>query len=133
MVKSTASENENHELFWAVRGAGAAFGVATEFVIRAYKQGNLVWDGMLAFPPYALPSILDCANHVINVSKGEATMVVGFGTPQADLEPYIMTVVFYNGPEQSAKTLFEPILKLEPLLNTTAMIPYPAPCNECLS
>lgn len=123
---TTVSESQNPELFWAIRGAGAAFGVATEFVFRAYKQENLVWGGMLAFPTDQLPTILECANNVIKVSKGEATIMVGFSTPQPDLQPYILTVVFYNGPEQSAKTLFEPILKLDPVLNTTAMIPYPA-------
>ncbi|CAD6439888.1 4cea01ae-853c-4aa6-89f7-956b08009338 [Sclerotinia trifoliorum] len=121
----SVSERQNPELFWAIRGAGAAFGVVTEFVFRAYKQENLVWAGMLAFPPDKLSSILECANHVIEVSKGEATIMVGFTTPQPDLPPCILTVVFYNGPEQSAKALFEPILKLDPLLNTTAMIPYP--------
>ncbi|APA07901.1 hypothetical protein SS1G_00485 [Sclerotinia sclerotiorum 1980 UF-70] len=121
----TVSERQYPELFWAVRRAGAASGVVTEFVFRAHKQENLVWASMLAFPPDKLSSILECANHVIDVSKGEATTMVGFATPQLDLPSCIMTVVFYNGPEQSAKALFEPILKLDPLLNTTAMIPYP--------
>ncbi|RAL61629.1 hypothetical protein DID88_002698 [Monilinia fructigena] len=53
----TVSERESPELFWAVRGAGAAFGVATEFVLRAYKQENLVWGGMLAFSPDKLAAI----------------------------------------------------------------------------
>ncbi|KAA8572580.1 hypothetical protein MFRU_003g02310 [Monilinia fructicola] len=121
----TVSERENAELFWAVRGAGAAFGVATEFVLRAYKQENLVWGGMLAFPPDNLTAILTCANHVIKVSKGEATIMVGFSTPQPD-QQCIMVVVVYNGAEEPAKRLFEPILRLDPLLDTTAMIPYPA-------
>ncbi|KAI9651264.1 hypothetical protein NHQ30_001302 [Ciborinia camelliae] len=119
------SEKENPELFWAIRGAGAAFGVATEFVLRAYKQENLVFAGMLGFTPDKLSAVLECANHVGEVSKGEATIMVGFITPKPD-QACVMAVVFYNGPEESAKTLFEPILKLDTLLNTTAMIPYAA-------
>lgn len=33
-----ASESENSDLFWALRGAGASFGVITEFVIKTHPQ-----------------------------------------------------------------------------------------------
>jgi FAD/FMN-containing dehydrogenase len=38
-----ASEEENTELFWAIRGAGAAFGVVTSLKLRTYSQKNQVW------------------------------------------------------------------------------------------
>ncbi len=40
--------NSTHEpdLFWAARGAGQAFGVATNFVLQAYEQKNEVFAGM---------------------------------------------------------------------------------------
>jgi FAD/FMN-containing dehydrogenase len=38
----TASHTENEDLFWAVRGAGACFGVATKFVYRAHEQKNQI-------------------------------------------------------------------------------------------
>ena len=34
-----ASESENSELFWAIRGTGGGFGVITEMVFKAYEQG----------------------------------------------------------------------------------------------
>jgi FAD/FMN-containing dehydrogenase len=35
----TASESENSDLFWAIRGTGGGFGVVTELVFKAYDQG----------------------------------------------------------------------------------------------
>jgi len=38
-----ASAQENPELFWAVRGAGANFGVATAFEFEVYDVGDVGW------------------------------------------------------------------------------------------
>lgn len=35
----TASEDENPDLFWAIRGTGGGFGVITEITFKAYEQG----------------------------------------------------------------------------------------------
>jgi hypothetical protein len=37
-LKVTASESENAELFWALRGAGQNFGIVVEITIKVYKQ-----------------------------------------------------------------------------------------------
>ncbi|KAL8920586.1 MAG: hypothetical protein Q9172_004442 [Xanthocarpia lactea] len=39
------SPNENEDLFWAIRGAGQSFGVATSFTYRAFEQPNPVFAG----------------------------------------------------------------------------------------
>jgi hypothetical protein len=46
-----ASEHENADLFWAVRGGGGNFGVITEFVFQLYPLGPEV---MFCAPIYAL-------------------------------------------------------------------------------
>ena len=46
-----ASDDENSDLFWAMRGAGANFGVAVSFEIDAHPVGAQVGFAMLVFAP----------------------------------------------------------------------------------
>jgi hypothetical protein len=43
----TASDQENPDLFWAIRGGGGNFGVATEFEFRLHEVGPMVRLGLL--------------------------------------------------------------------------------------
>lgn len=48
--KLKASETENSDLFWAVRGGGGNFGVVTLFDFKLHKVGPEVFTGFLVFP-----------------------------------------------------------------------------------
>src|SRR5215213_8494390 len=45
-----ASEAENADLFWAVRGGGGNFGVATSFEYRLFPVGPTITGGLVAHP-----------------------------------------------------------------------------------
>jgi FAD/FMN-containing dehydrogenase len=48
--KVRASEKENADLFWAIRGGGGNFGVVTEFEFKLHPVGPEILGGLLVFP-----------------------------------------------------------------------------------
>src|SRR5215467_6772425 len=45
-----AAKEENSDLFWAVRGGGGNFGIATSFEYQLHPVGPTVTGGLIAFP-----------------------------------------------------------------------------------
>jgi FAD/FMN-containing dehydrogenase len=45
-----ADENENDDLFWALRGGGGNFGVATTLEYRLHEVGPAITGGLIAYP-----------------------------------------------------------------------------------
>ncbi len=45
-----ASENENADLFWAIRGGGGNFAVVTQFEFKLHEVGPEILAGLIVFP-----------------------------------------------------------------------------------
>ncbi len=56
--KMKASENENNDLFWALRGGGGNFGVVTQFEFQLHSVGPEVLAGLIVFPFEQAKSVL---------------------------------------------------------------------------
>jgi FAD/FMN-containing dehydrogenase len=56
--KLKASEKENTDLFWAIRGGGGNFGVVTQFEFKLHPVGPEILAGLLVFPFKEAKSIL---------------------------------------------------------------------------
>jgi FAD/FMN-containing dehydrogenase len=48
--KVRASEKENSDLFWALRGGGGNFGVVTQFEFQLFPVGPKILAGLMVFP-----------------------------------------------------------------------------------
>lgn len=59
----SASEHQNSELFWAIRGGGCNFGVVTDFVFRLHKQRATVYSGMMIFPPPLVDQVIEVTSN----------------------------------------------------------------------
>jgi FAD/FMN-containing dehydrogenase len=53
-----ASESENPDLFWAIRGGGGNFGIVTSFEFRLHKIGPEVLSGLIVHPLSAAQDVL---------------------------------------------------------------------------
>ena len=48
--KIKASEKENNDLFWAIRGGGGNFGVITQYEFKLHPVGPEILAGLFVFP-----------------------------------------------------------------------------------
>lgn len=68
-----ASEAENPELFWALRGGGGNFGVVTAFEFRLHKLGKEVFSGLVVHPLSAAEAVLKAYRQALEVTPDELT------------------------------------------------------------
>ena len=54
----TASDTQNPELFWAIRGGGGNFGIVTSFTFRLHPVGPEVLSGLIVHPLSAAGDVL---------------------------------------------------------------------------
>ncbi|USP82809.1 hypothetical protein yc1106_10083 [Curvularia clavata] len=120
----TASKTSNEDLFWAVRGAGANFGVVTSFTYQAYDQRPHVFAGTMVFLPDKIPEIVEFSNKFHTSNDGNQAFLFGFAAPPPANAPVIMCMLFHNGTEEEAKDFFSEVFKIGPVADMTAMVPY---------
>ncbi|KAJ5782045.1 FAD-binding domain-containing protein [Penicillium paradoxum] len=117
-----ASGSQNPDLFWAVRGAGAQFGVVTRFTSRVYKQDK-VWSGVLTFTPSKLPQLVSFATEFHNRDHREGhclTIAVGY-TPDG-ANRILSAIPLYHGLEEEGRKYFSELLSIGPIAESTRMM-----------
>jgi hypothetical protein len=120
----TASESENSDLFWAIRGAGQNFGVVVEFTFRAYKHPNDVFAGSLVFTSEKMATILESLNAALHYKDGKAAAQCIISQPPNTTELLVTVGIFYNGPENECRERFTGIFNLETVSADVKMMPY---------
>ncbi|PMD45106.1 putative FAD binding oxidoreductase, partial [Hyaloscypha variabilis F] len=119
----TCSEMENEDLFWAIRGAGSAFGVVTRFVFQAHEINSKVWSGMMRFESDCLSGVVDMVNKIAS-EENDGTASIAFGIFAQGGKLEIGVLVFYNGPEDEAKNYFAPLLEMPRKFDVAGMVPF---------
>ncbi|KUJ07010.1 FAD-binding domain-containing protein [Mollisia scopiformis] len=120
----TASDTSHPDLFWAIKGAGIGFGVATTFIYRAHSQKSPVWGGLMIFPKPHLGAVIQMANTVVQESEPGPVMLMGFAALPPTCQPVILALVWFNGSADEAEKYYKSLLDLGPLVNTAKEIPY---------
>jgi alkanesulfonate monooxygenase SsuD/methylene tetrahydromethanopterin reductase-like flavin-dependent oxidoreductase (luciferase family) len=118
----TASADENTDLFWAVRGAGANFGIVTSFVFEVDEIGDVGW-AQLVFDASDTARFLTGWGQVVEDSPRDTTSFLIMGAPRRG-QPQVaqvMAVVDSDSPEQIIERL-QPFANLAPLLDQAVSI-----------
>ena len=68
-----ASENENPDLFWAIRGGGGNFGIVTNFEFRLHPVGPQVLSGLVVHPFDDARKILTAYQPMLSAAPDELT------------------------------------------------------------
>lgn len=71
-----ASATENEDLFWAIRGGGGNFGIATEFVIKLVPVGPIVLGGLAFWAPDKGPELLQRYREFCKTCPDELTTIL---------------------------------------------------------
>jgi FAD/FMN-containing dehydrogenase len=76
----TASETQNSDLFWGLRGGGGNFGVVTEFTFRLHPIANRVLTVDFFYPEEAGPAVVRAFRQLAATAPAEATPTAWTGT-----------------------------------------------------
>jgi FAD/FMN-containing dehydrogenase len=129
----TVSDDQDPDLFWAVRGAGSNFGVVTSFEFRLHEVGPMV--AMVA-PMYALEDaerVVPAWRAYMDSAPDEATSTCIFWSiPAVDGFPaelhnraVVIPVTVWAGPADQGERVLQPLRELAtPLVDLSGQMPY---------
>jgi FAD/FMN-containing dehydrogenase len=115
--KIRASENENADLFWALRGGGGNFGVVTQFEFKLHPVGPEVLAGLIVFPFEQARQVLTQYREFIKSAPEDLSIwVVLRQAPPLPFLPkdvhgkeVVVLPAFYAGDVTKGKELIEPL------------------------
>jgi hypothetical protein len=112
-----ASEAENPDLFWGIRGGGGNFGVVTEFTFRLNPVGPLVLAGPIFWPMAESPRLLRFYRDWIAEAPDELMTIVihrkapplPFVPPELHGKPVVAIACCYAGPIEEGERVVGPL------------------------
>lgn len=130
----TASEDENPDLFWGLRGAGGNFGIVTSIEYRLHPVGPIVLGGMLLFEQEKAGDLFAVYRALIREAPDEFGSAFAFLTappeefvPEAlRLQPVTGVVVCHIGDQGEGAELVDALRRQGPAVDLVEPMPYVA-------
>jgi FAD/FMN-containing dehydrogenase len=113
-----ASENENTDLFWAIRGGGGNFAVVTQFEFKLHEVGPEILGGLIVFPFDQAKQVLTQYREFVESAPEELNVWAGLRkAPPMPFLPrdvhgkeVVLLGIFYIGDAAKGRKLIEPLL-----------------------
>jgi FAD/FMN-containing dehydrogenase len=131
----TASEEENPDLFWAIRGGGGNFGIVTSFEYRLHPVGPIVLAGPVFHLLEDAPAVLRVYREFIAAAPDEVTTIFELSVaPPAPFlpeevhgKPIVMVGACYAGSPDEGAEVVRPLKQLgRPIVDLLEPKPYTA-------
>jgi FAD/FMN-containing dehydrogenase len=126
-----ADPETNPDLFWAIRGGGGNFGVATRFQYRLLEVGSIV-GGMLVLP--ATPEVIASFVAEAEAAPEELSTIANvmpappmpFLPPEVHGRPVVLATLVHSGGGEAGERAVAPFRALAaPLADMIRPMPYP--------
>ena len=118
-----ASEDENADLFWGLRGAGANFGIVTAFEFALQPYDGVITHGVVTHPIERLEEVVGL--FVELVESGPDELMPTLAVARANGRPEVSISVSHSGsPEQAQRDLAELRTFGPPLADSIEVKPY---------
>jgi FAD/FMN-containing dehydrogenase len=131
----TASDGENADLFWGLRGGGGNFGVVTEFTFALHEIGPIVFGGMLMYPSALANDLLRFfRDFMADAPDGVGCALAFITAPPEDFvpepvrgRPVVGVVGCYAGPVEDGEAAYAPLREFgPPAIDLFGPMPYTA-------
>ena len=115
-----ASEEENPDLFWGLRGGGGNFGVVTAFHFRLHEVGPIVLGGMLMYPAEVGRELVRAFRDFMAQAPDEVGAALAFITaPPEEFvpepvrgKPVIGIIAVYTGDAEEGERVLAPLREM---------------------
>ena len=130
----TASQEENADLFWGIRGGSGNFGVVTDFEFQLHELGPIVLAGLALWPLERASEVFRGWRDYVDAAPDElSTACVMITAPSEDFVPdrlkgqvaVGMAAMYVGDPEEGAGVL-QPLRDLGPEVDLIQPMPYTA-------
>jgi FAD/FMN-containing dehydrogenase len=129
-----ASDEENEDLFWGIRGGSGNFGVVTEFEFRLHELGPIVLAGLALWPVDRASDVIRAWRDYADGAPDEvSTATVILTAPPEDFVPdhlkgqaaLGMAAMYVGDPDEGASVI-QPLKDLGPEVDLIQPMPYTA-------
>lgn len=128
-----ASETENPDLFWGLRGGGGNFGIATEFKFRLDPVGPILLSGPVMWRMEDSPKVLrfyrdwiaEAPDELMTIVVQRRMLPLSFVPPELHGEHVLSIACCYAGPVEEGEEVVRPLREFgNPVLDACKAKPY---------
>jgi len=120
-----ASADEHPDLFWAVRGGGGNFGVASSFEFQLHEVGPQVTGGLVAWPVDRAPDVLRLVREVAHDAPDDLMLVAAFITAPDAATKLVAIAAGHFGESAAAEKALKRIKSFgQPAMDAMGPLPY---------